>query len=98
MKNDVLFYIDNLPLLPYEVAEVKAAYERSLHYSWVQAREEIKKLSESRIDEKHEKKIDNEKEGFLKFYYSKGRRIEEQVLKSREFYEFAKSLYNRFYL
>lgn len=57
MKNDVFSYIDNLPLLPYEVAEVKAAYERSLHYSWVQAREEISKLSESRIDEKHEKKI-----------------------------------------
>jgi hypothetical protein len=57
MKNDVLVFIDNLPLLPYEVAEVKAAYERSLHYSWVQAREEIAKLSDDRIDEKHDKKL-----------------------------------------
>lgn len=41
--------------------------------------------------EKHERKIDDKKEKFLHFYFSEGRKIEEKVLKSREFYEFTKS-------
>lgn len=42
--------------------------------------------------EKHEKKIDDQKESFLHFYFSEGRKIEEQILKSKEFYEFTESL------
>jgi hypothetical protein len=56
MKN-VNDFIDSLPLLPAEVMEVKAAYERSLRFNWVNARKEIQKLSDERIEEKQNKKV-----------------------------------------
>ena len=53
----VLDFIDSLPLLPSEVMEVKEAYERSLRFNWVKAREEISQLCDERIDEKQNKKV-----------------------------------------
>lgn len=54
---DVLYFIDSLPLTPAEVVEVKAAYERSLRFNWIKAREDIKGLCDERIEEKQNRKV-----------------------------------------
>lgn len=54
---EVKHFIDNLPLTPAEKIEVQEAYERSLRFNWVKARQDIKQLSEERIDEKRSRKV-----------------------------------------
>ena len=54
---EVKYFIDNLPLTPAEKIEVQEAYERSLRFNWVKARQDIKQLSEERIDEKRSRKV-----------------------------------------
>lgn len=53
----ISIFIDNLPLTPSEKVEVQEAYERSLRFNWVKARQEIKELSEERIEEKRNRKV-----------------------------------------
>ena len=57
MKKDVMVFIDNLPLLPYEKSELKEAFDRASGFYWVKARQEIKDLCSSRIEEKQERRL-----------------------------------------
>lgn len=54
---DIERFIDNLPLTPAERIEVQEAYQRSLRFNWVKARQDIKQLSEDRIEEKRSRKV-----------------------------------------
>jgi len=57
MKRDVLVFIDNLPALPYEKKEIRDAFERASGIYWVKARQEIKELCSSRIEEKQDRRL-----------------------------------------
>lgn len=57
MLDEIVGYIDSLPLLPKEKKELLSAYERSTTPYWVKAREEIKMLGEERKEEKKARAI-----------------------------------------
>ena len=57
MEKDIFGFIDNLPLLPYEKLELKEAYNRASGFYWVKARQEIKDLCSSRLEEKQERRL-----------------------------------------
>ena len=56
MKNYNIF-LETLPITPKEKEEISAALSRRDSLYWVQAREELKGLCESRIEEKKDRKI-----------------------------------------
>lgn len=57
MKKDVDIYIQSLPLLPKEKAELTAAYIRSTSPYWVEARETIKVMGAERLEERKARQI-----------------------------------------
>ncbi len=57
MKKSNLLFLETLAVSPAEKVEIKKALDRRYSIYWINAREELKKLCDNRLNEKREKKL-----------------------------------------